>query len=183
MELRKTKIICTVGPAIDSEEMLIKMFDAGMNVARLNFSHATYDESIRRIENIRNACKKTNKHIGIMLDTKGPEMRVGTFEGGKCSYEKGDTVDSGWTRSTTANTLPPCRCPIRGSARTTCGVSLSIPFLPRIITAPAMPTRGEAPTVRLTALTPRPILPPPASTTATTPKPSSGSLTPRRARG
>lgn len=93
MELRKTKIICTVGPAIDSEEMLIKMFDAGMNVARLNFSHATYDESIRRIENIRNACKKTNKHIGIMLDTKGPEIRVGTFEGGKCSYEKGDSVE------------------------------------------------------------------------------------------
>lgn len=92
MEVRKTKIICTVGPAIDSEKMLIKMFNAGMNVARLNFSHASYDEAIKRIARIRTASAKTNKYVGVMLDTKGPEIRVGTFENGSCSYEKGDIV-------------------------------------------------------------------------------------------
>lgn len=92
MDVRKTKIICTIGPAIDSEQMLIKMFNAGMNVARLNFSHATYEESNRRIACIRTASAKANKYIGIMLDTKGPEIRVGTFEGGKCKFQKGDTV-------------------------------------------------------------------------------------------
>ena len=93
MEIRKTKIICTIGPAIDSEQMLIKMFNAGMNVARLNFSHATYEESNKRIACIRTASAKANKYIGIMLDTKGPEIRIGTFEGGKCRFEKGDKVE------------------------------------------------------------------------------------------
>lgn len=92
MELRKTKIICTVGPAIDSEKMLIKMFNAGMNVARLNFSHASYDEAAKRIARIRTASAKTNKYVGIMLDTKGPEIRVGCFENDECAFEKGDYV-------------------------------------------------------------------------------------------
>ena len=92
MNLRKTKIICTVGPASDSEKMLMKMFNAGMNVARLNFSHASYDEAIKRIARIRTASAKTNKYVGIMLDTKGPEIRVGTFENDACSYEQGDHV-------------------------------------------------------------------------------------------
>ena len=93
MNLRKTKIVCTVGPASDSEKMLMKMFNAGMNVARLNFSHASYDEAIKRIARIRTASAKTNKYVGIMLDTKGPEIRVGTFENDSCSYEQGDFVD------------------------------------------------------------------------------------------
>ena len=66
MELRKTKIVCTVGPAIDSEKMLIKMFNAGMNVARLNFSHGSYEEAIKRIARIKTASAKTNKYIGIL---------------------------------------------------------------------------------------------------------------------
>ena len=84
MELRKTKIVCTVGPAIDSEKMLIKMFNAGMNVARLNFSHGSYEEAIKRIARIKTASAKTNKYIGIMLDTKGPEIRIGNFENDEC---------------------------------------------------------------------------------------------------
>lgn len=92
MITRKTKIICTIGPAVESEKMLIKMFNAGMNVARLNFSHATYEESVKRIARIKTASAKTNKHIGIMLDTKGPEIRVGTFENNECYFETGDVV-------------------------------------------------------------------------------------------
>ena len=89
---RKTKIVCTVGPAIDNEEMLEKMFDAGMNVARLNFSHANYEEHGARIKMIRKVAKKVNKFIGIMSDTKGPEIRTGVFEDGKVFFNKGDEV-------------------------------------------------------------------------------------------
>lgn len=92
MNFRKTKIICTIGPAIENEKMLLKMFDAGMNVARLNFSHGTHEESLKRIELIRETSNLANKHIGIMLDTKGPEIRVGNFENGSCTYKKGDEV-------------------------------------------------------------------------------------------
>ena len=89
---RKTKIICTVGPAIDSEEMLIKMFNAGMNVARLNFSHGTHASAVKKIARIRAAAAKVNKHIAIMLDTKGPEIRTGCFENGAVEYNIGDCV-------------------------------------------------------------------------------------------
>ena len=92
MNFRKTKIICTIGPAIEEERMLLKMFNAGMNVARLNFSHGTHEESLKRIELIRHTASIANKHIGIMLDTKGPEIRVGNFENGSCTYKKGDEV-------------------------------------------------------------------------------------------
>ncbi|MCK9471634.1 MAG: pyruvate kinase [Bacilli bacterium] len=89
---RKTKIVCTVGPAIDNEVMLEKMFEAGMNVARLNFSHANYEEHGARIKMIREVAKRTNKFIGIMTDTKGPEIRTGVFEDGKVFFNKGDEV-------------------------------------------------------------------------------------------
>lgn len=90
--MRQTKIVCTIGPAIDSEAMLMKMFEAGMNVARLNFSHGTPATAVKQIARIRNASAKANKYIGIMLDTKGPEIRTGCFEGGQVSYKKGDIV-------------------------------------------------------------------------------------------
>lgn len=92
MEFRSTKIVCTLGPAIDKEEMLIKMFNAGMNVARLNFSHGTPATAVKQITRIRNASAKVNKHIAIMLDTKGPEIRTGVFENDECSYDEGDIV-------------------------------------------------------------------------------------------
>ncbi len=93
MMQRKTKIICTIGPAINSEAMLTKMFNAGMNVARLNFSHGTMEESIKSIMKIRNVSRKMDKYIGIILDTKGPEIRTGKFENDSCSYECGDIVE------------------------------------------------------------------------------------------
>jgi pyruvate kinase len=92
MLTRNTKIICTIGPAIDNEQMLIKMFNAGMNVARLNFSHGTPKTAIKQIERIRKASEKANKHVAIMLDTKGPEIRTGCFENDSCTYYEGDIV-------------------------------------------------------------------------------------------
>ena len=80
--MRKTKIVCTIGPASDSEEMLKKMCLAGMNVARLNFSHGTHEEHLRRIDTIRKVRSELKLPIAIMLDTKGPEYRIKTFANG-----------------------------------------------------------------------------------------------------
>lgn len=90
---RKTKIICTIGPAIDSVQMIEKMVDAGMNVGRLNFSHGTEEEHLHRIQMIREVAKAKNRYIGIMADTKGPEIRTGMFENNQASFKKGESVD------------------------------------------------------------------------------------------
>lgn len=79
--MRKTKIVCTIGPAADSLEMMKKLLEAGMNVARLNFSHGTHEEHDARIEKLRQAAKETQKVLAFMLDTKGPEIRTGHIEG------------------------------------------------------------------------------------------------------
>lgn len=78
--LKKTKVVCTIGPASESEEMLEKLILAGMNVARLNFSHGNHDEHQQRIDRIKKVSKKLNEPIAIMLDTKGPEIRLGDFK-------------------------------------------------------------------------------------------------------
>lgn len=78
--MRKTKIVCTIGPASESVENLKKLIEAGMNVARLNFSHGDYEEHGNRIKNIRQACKETGKTVAILLDTKGPEIRTGKLK-------------------------------------------------------------------------------------------------------
>lgn len=75
--MRKTKIICTIGPASEDIEVIKMMIENGMNVARLNFSHGVYEEHKRRIENIRKAADDLGTSIAIMLDTKGPEIRTG----------------------------------------------------------------------------------------------------------
>ncbi len=77
--LRKAKIVCTIGPASESVETLKKLIHAGMNVARLNFSHGSHEEHAARIVNIRRACEETGKQVAILLDTKGPEIRTGTL--------------------------------------------------------------------------------------------------------
>ena len=89
--MRKTKIICTIGPASESEEVLEQLCLAGMNVARLNFSHGTHEEHKIRIDTIRRVREKLGLPIAIMLDTKGPEYRIKTFEGGKIFLQDGDT--------------------------------------------------------------------------------------------
>ena len=88
--MRKTKIICTIGPASESEETLRQLCLAGMNVARLNFSHGAHDEQLVRIERIRKLRTELNLPIAIMLDTKGPEYRIRTFKTGKIFLREGD---------------------------------------------------------------------------------------------
>ena len=88
--MRKTKIVCTIGPASDSEEVMIGLCRAGMNVARMNFSHSTYEEHKRRIDLVKKVRKDLGMPIAIMLDTKGPEYRIKTFGKGKISLSAGD---------------------------------------------------------------------------------------------
>lgn len=88
--MRKTKVICTIGPACEDVSVLCGMCDAGMNVARLNFSHGTHGEHQRKIELIKETREKLGMPIPIMLDTKGPEYRIGTFENGKINLKDGD---------------------------------------------------------------------------------------------
>ena len=87
--MRKTKIICTIGPASEHEDILTRMCLAGMNVARLNFSHGTHAEHEKKIELIKRTREKLNLPIAIMLDTKGPEYRIGTFTNGKVDISEG----------------------------------------------------------------------------------------------
>lgn len=89
--MRKTKIICTIGPASQNEETLTQMCLAGMNVARLNFSHGSYEEHQKKIDLIKKVREKLHIPLAIMLDTKGPEYRIGTFREGKVTVREGDT--------------------------------------------------------------------------------------------
>ncbi len=89
--MRKTKIVCTIGPACSDEKTLEKLCLAGMNVARLNFSHGTHEDHKKRIASIKKIRKKLGLPIGILLDTKGPEYRIGLFKNGKETINEGDT--------------------------------------------------------------------------------------------
>ena len=88
---RKTKIICTLGPAVDDQKMMEGLIRAGMNVARFNFSHGDYEEQGARIETFKNARKAVGKPVAMLLDTKGPEIRIGKFATGEASLKEGDT--------------------------------------------------------------------------------------------
>ena len=89
--MRKTKIICTIGPASSDEKVFTEMCKAGLNVARLNFSHGTHEEHKVKLDMIKKVREKLNLPIAIMLDTKGPEYRVKTFGNGKIFLNDGDT--------------------------------------------------------------------------------------------
>lgn len=88
--MRKTKIICTIGPASENEEILTRMCRSGMNVARLNFSHGTHEEHQKKFDLVKQVREKLGLPIAIMLDTKGPEYRIGTFKDGKIKLTDGD---------------------------------------------------------------------------------------------
>ncbi|MFB6467714.1 pyruvate kinase [Cytobacillus sp. Hz8] len=90
--MRKTKIVCTIGPASESVEKLTELIDAGMNVARLNFSHGDHDEHGQRIKNIREAAEKTGKTVAILLDTKGPEIRTNNMVNGAIDLVPGQDI-------------------------------------------------------------------------------------------
>ncbi|GLB58479.1 pyruvate kinase [Cytobacillus sp. NCCP-133] len=90
--MRKTKIVCTIGPASESVEQLTQLIEAGMNVARLNFSHGDFQEHGQRIQNIREAAEKTGKTVAILLDTKGPEIRTNNMREGAIELKAGEDI-------------------------------------------------------------------------------------------
>ncbi len=98
---RKTKIICSMGPAIATDEIAEKLILAGMNVARFNFSHGSHEEHLERMERVRRCAQKLGRHVALLLDTKGPEIRTGAANG-VVPFSAGDevivTVDGRETR-------------------------------------------------------------------------------------
>ncbi len=90
---KRTKIVCTMGPACDNDETIREMIEAGMNVARFNFSHGSYEEHQGRIERVRRIARELGRPVGILLDTKGPEVRTGLLEGHqKVAVNAGDKI-------------------------------------------------------------------------------------------
>jgi len=90
LTVRKTKIVATLGPSSSSEEMLARMIAAGVNVVRLNFSHGTAEEHIKRAEIVRAIAAKLNRPIGVLCDLQGPKIRIGKFKLGKVTLKTGD---------------------------------------------------------------------------------------------
>ena len=89
---KKTKVVCTIGPASENVETLTKLAQAGMNIARLNFSHGSHEEHLARIKMVRQVAEATGINLGIALDTKGPEIRLGNFVNDTEEYQIGEIV-------------------------------------------------------------------------------------------
>lgn len=85
----RTKIICTLGPAVDDPEILRRLVKSGMDVARMNFSHGTHGEQLERLTTLRKVCAELGEHIPVLLDTKGPEIRLGVFPCGPVELKEG----------------------------------------------------------------------------------------------
>lgn len=88
--LRRTKIVATLGPASDNQDVLYNMIQAGVDVVRLNFSHGSADDHIRRAEEVRSIARARGRAVGVLVDLQGPKIRVGKFENGKIQLAKGD---------------------------------------------------------------------------------------------
>ena len=89
--MRRAKIVCTLGPAVESVEKITELIDAGMNMARLNLSHGSHDEHQKRLDLVRAAAKKANKAVAILVDLQGPKIRLGRFSSGPHELSRGDT--------------------------------------------------------------------------------------------
>ena len=89
--MRKTKIICTLGPATEDDEIVRQLMLEGMNVARFNFSHGDHEEQLRKLERVKRIRKELGLPVAALLDTKGPEIRLGTFKDKKVLLKKGQT--------------------------------------------------------------------------------------------
>ena len=89
--MRRAKIVCTLGPAVESVEKITELIDAGMNMARLNLSHGSHDEHQKRLDLVRAAAKKANKAVAILVDLQGPKIRLGRFSSGPHEISRGDT--------------------------------------------------------------------------------------------
>ncbi len=89
--MRKTKIVCTLGPAVDDENVLEQLISGGMDVARMNFSHGTHDDHQVRVDRLKKLREKLSVPVALLLDTKGPEIRLGKFEQGQVELKEGNT--------------------------------------------------------------------------------------------
>src|SRR4051812_32115487 len=87
--MRTSKIVATLGPSTDSPETLLQLFDAGVDVFRLNFSHGTQEDHANRIRAVRAMALQLGVYAGILLDLQGPKIRLGTFAGGRCVLRNG----------------------------------------------------------------------------------------------
>lgn len=87
--MRRTKIVCTIGPTSQDEDVLRELMKAGMNVARFNFSHGTHEDHAMKLERIRRISRELDQPVAVLLDTRGPEIRLRDFEGGRVTLEKG----------------------------------------------------------------------------------------------
>ena len=92
-EFKKTKIVCTIGPATASYDMINKLAERGMNVVRFNFSHDTHESHKERMNLVRQVADAGGFVLSIMIDTKGPEIRVGEMENGEVQFKTGDVVE------------------------------------------------------------------------------------------
>ncbi|MEG2018369.1 MAG: pyruvate kinase, partial [Clostridium sp.] len=89
--MKKTKIICTMGPTTNDKEIIKRLIESGMSAARLNFSHGSHEEHKVRIDMVKEARAELGTHTAIVLDTKGPEIRTGNFENGTVELKEGST--------------------------------------------------------------------------------------------
>ena len=92
MAVRKTKIVCTLGQATDDPKVMEQLMHSGMNVARINFSHGTYEEQQMRIDGLKMAREKLGLPVALMLDTKGPEIRIGDMKDGGVQLKEGQIL-------------------------------------------------------------------------------------------
>ena len=106
MHLRKTKIVCTLGPATDSTEGITALIDAGMDVARLNFSHGRREDHRATIRRVREVARQSGREVGVLQDLGGPKIRLGELPDGGVSLETGNTVELAVEDSTPAGAIP-----------------------------------------------------------------------------
>ena len=90
--MKKTKVICSIGPACDCADVMVEMVNGGMDCARINLSHATYEDIDKIIDVIRQVRKESHRPVAIMYDTKGPEFRTLSFKDGGVTLKKDDTI-------------------------------------------------------------------------------------------
>lgn len=90
--IKRTKIVCTIGPSVNTEDKIFELIEAGMNVARVNFSHGSYEKHAEIVNKLKKARRETKRPLAIMLDTKGPEIRLGKIKNDVLSVEKGQKI-------------------------------------------------------------------------------------------
>src|SRR4030081_3758150 len=108
--MRKAKIVCTMGPACREDPMLGRLVAAGMDVARINFSHGTHEDHARTIANVRRASEVAGRPIALLADLQGPKIRLGKLKGGKALLKEGAEVTL--TVGADAGNAPPARLPV-----------------------------------------------------------------------